>query len=322
MAAGQDRETGQGFMTEQGLAAERAEALETLRTPRDVLRFAISRFRAAGLVHGHGASRALDEAAFIILETLHLPVDQLEPFLDAQLLPGERARLIDLVARRIVTRKPAAYLLGCTYLNGERFIVDERVIVPRSFIAELFRSPELIGEDGLMTGISPIESVLDLCTGSGCLAILAAKLTGAPVDAVDLSGQALAVARQNVALHGLEDSVQVLEGDLYAPLPKGRRYDLIVSNPPYVDKDAMAALPPEYRAEPAMALDGGSEGIDIVRRIIEGAGDRLTPGGAILVEVGSQRERVEAAFPDLPFLWLDTEESAGEVFWLAAADLA
>ncbi|MBB5753886.1 50S ribosomal protein L3 N(5)-glutamine methyltransferase [Prosthecomicrobium pneumaticum] len=301
-------------------AADR-RAVETLVTLRDVLRYAVSRFRAAGLAHGHGASDAYDDAAFLVLEGLDLPIDRLEPFLDARLLPEEREKLVGLVAARVETRKPLPYLLGRAYIQGFRFRVDERVIVPRSFIGEILFSDGFAGDEtGLVPDREAVETVLDLCTGSGALAILAAHLfPNATVDAVDLSQDALAVAALNVAEHGLADRVSLHRGDLFAPLA-GRRYDLILTNPPYVDAEAMAALPAEYRHEPVMALAGGEDGLDIVRRILDAAPDHLTETGGLLCEIGTGREILEADYPDLPFLWIDTEESEGEVFWLAAAD--
>jgi ribosomal protein L3 glutamine methyltransferase len=299
-----------------------AEAADVLLTVRDCLRYAVSRFNAAGLVYGHGTTNAFDEAAFVVLEGLHLPVDQLEPYLDARLLPGERLRLAELVEARVATRKPAAYLLGRTYIQGIPFRVDERVIVPRSFIGELLLSDAFRnGDDMFVEDPAAVSSVLELCTGSGCLAILSAMVFGtAEVDAVDLSADALAVARLNVDESGLAGRIRLHHGDLYGPVA-GRMYDLIITNPPYVDAEVMSLLPPEFRHEPAMALDGGEDGLDLVRTIIDGAAAHLMPGGGLLCEIGTGRERLEEAYPDLPFLWLDTQESEAEVFWITARDL-
>jgi ribosomal protein L3 glutamine methyltransferase len=307
------------------LTPDTAEAARTLATVRDFLRYAVSRFNQAGLVHGHGAFSAYDEAAFLILEALHLPVDQLEPYLDARLLPNERLHLADLVYQRVTTRKPAAYLVRRAYMQGVAFYVDERTIVPRSFIGELLFSGLFSGQgEGLSLIDNPdaVSSALDLCTGSACLAILAARaFPSAAIDAVDLSPDALAVAAINVAEHGLEDRVNLLEGDLFAPLGK-RRYDLIISNPPYVDAEAMDGLPPEYQAEPRMALVGGdTDGMAIVRRILEGAARYLTPQGGLLLEVGTGRTALERLYPDTEFLWLETETSFGEVLWLSKRQL-
>ncbi|WP_293858598.1 50S ribosomal protein L3 N(5)-glutamine methyltransferase [uncultured Alsobacter sp.] len=299
-----------------------AEAADVLLTVRDCLRYAVSRFNAAGLVYGHGTTNAFDEAAFVVLEGLNLPVDQLEPYLDARLLPAERLRLAELVEARVTTRKPAAYLLGRTYIQGIPFRVDERVIVPRSFLGELLLSDAFRhGDDTFVPDPAAIGSVLELCTGSGCLAIIAAMIFGqAEVDAVDLSPDALAVAGLNVEESGHADRIRLHQGDLYAPVA-GRLYDLIITNPPYVDAEVMGMLPPEFRHEPAMALDGGEDGLDLVRRIVDGAAAHLMPGGGLLCEIGTGRERLEEAYPDLPFLWLDTADSEAEVFWITARDL-
>ena len=297
------------------------ERLELFATPRDWLRYAIGRFREAGLAFGHGATTAVDEAAFIILEGLHLPIDTLDPFLDARLLAGERKRLEDLIEARAATRKPAAYLLHRAYIQGVPFYVDERVIVPRSFLGELLMTA--FAEDNELTGDpEAVGSVLDLCTGGGSLAILAARVfPNAAIDAIDLSAGAIAVARRNVEEHEVVDRVRLLTGDLFQPLAD-ERYDLILTNPPYVDAEAVAAFPPEYAAEPRMAHAGGVDGLDLVRRILADAPSRLKPNGALLCEVGRGRELLMRDYPDLPFVWLDTEDSEGEVFLLRAADFA
>jgi ribosomal protein L3 glutamine methyltransferase len=297
-------------------------AADDLRTVRDFVRLAVSRFSEAGIVFGHGTNTALDEAAFMVLESLHLPVDELEPWLDARLTREERGRLANLIEQRVTTRRPAAYLLGRTYIRGVPFRSDERAIVPRSYLGELLAG-DLFGGEGFTLVEDPerVERVLDLCTGSGCLAILAAMIfPNSRVDAVDLSEDALALADENVADHDLVDRIELLQGDLFAPL-KGRRYDLIVTNPPYVDAEAMEALPAEYRHEPTLAFAGGPDGLDIVRRILAAAPAHLNPGGGLICEIGTGREILDAEYPHLPFLWLDTEESEGEVFWLSARDL-
>ncbi len=295
---------------------------DELVTLRDMLRYAVSRFRQAELVHAHGATTALDEAAYLILETLHLPVDQLEPFVDARLTRAEREALIGLIEARVTTRKPAAYLTGRTYIQGVPFRVDERVIVPRSYLGEMLFS-NLFGGEGftLIEDVHGVGRVLDLCTGSGCLAILAAHVfPNAEIDAVELSADALEVAKLNVAESGFEDRIELFKGDLFAPL-KGRRYDLIITNPPYVDAETMAQLPPEFLAEPAMALAGGEDGLDIVRRILKGARQHLTPTGGMICEIGTDREILDAEYPEVNFLWLDSAESSGEVFWVTAEQL-
>ena len=301
--------------------AARPLALE-LFTLRDVLRYAVSRFREAGLVHAHGATTALDEAAFLILETLHLPHDQLEPFIEANLTLAEREKLLGLIEARIETRKPAAYLTGRTYIQGVPFKVDERVIVPRSYIGEMLFTGLFGGEDfALIDDVHAVRSVLDLCTGSGCLAILAAHIfPNAMIDAVELSPDAAEVAKINIAESGFSDRIALFEGDLFAPV-KDRTYDLIIANPPYVDAQTMAELPPEFRAEPAMALAGGPDGLDIVRRILRQVGERLTMGGGLLCEIGTDREILDVEHPDVDFLWLDSVESSGEVFWVTKEQL-
>jgi ribosomal protein L3 glutamine methyltransferase len=290
-----------------------------LLTLRDLLRWSISRFHAAGLVFGHGSDNAWDEAAYLLLHGLHLPPDTLDPFLDARLLERERLRCVDLIHERINTRKPAAYLTGEAWLQGERFLVDERVIVPRSPISELLA-------EGLAPWIEDPDAVgrvLDLCTGSGCLAILAAHAFGnAAVDAVDVSADALAVAQSNIELHGLQDRVQALRSDLLAQVPADRRYDLIVCNPPYVNERSMKALPPEYRHEPRLALAGGADGMDLVRRILANAPDFMAPEGLLVLEIGHERAHFEAAFPELEPVWLDTAATTGQILLLRRAQLA
>ena len=294
-----------------------------LLTLLDFMRYAVSRFSEARLAFAHGTTDPVAEAAFLICEALHLHPDQFGSFANARVTAAEGKHILDLIGRRVTTRKPAAYLVNKIYMRGLPFYVDERVIVPRSFIGELLDS-HFAGDDGESASLMDpfnVESVLDLCTGSGCLAILAARhFPNATVDAVDISKDALAVAARNVAEHGLEDRVALHRGDLFAPLGN-KRYDLIISNPPYVDAEGMAALPPECRAEPKLAFDGGADGLDIVRRILDQAGRHLTPEGGLLCEIGRGRENLEAAYPQAPLLWLDTEDSEAEVFWIAAADL-
>ncbi len=284
---------------------------------RDWLRYAVSRFNQAGLAYGHGTSNALDEAAFLILHTLHLPIDELDPWLDARLLPSERGLLHAVIERRIATRKPAPYLTNEAWAGGYAFYVDERVIVPRSLIAELLSE----GLAGCVEDPAEVKSVLDICTGSGCLAILAAlSFENAIVEASDLSEDALAVARRNVDTYGLRGRVSLLRSDLFEA-HEGKRFDLILANPPYVTEASQSAFPPEHAAEPAMAHAGGTDGLDIVRRILAQAGRYLTPDGMLVVEIGTGRERLEQEFPDVPFMWLDTSEIQGEVFSLTADSL-
>ena len=288
----------------------------SLDTLGDIFRFAVRRFRAARLAYGHGTTNARDEAAFLVLEALRLPVDRLESYLDLRPSPAERTRLLTLIDVRVSLRLPAPYLVGAAYMHGMRFHADRRALIPRSFIGDMLADGVLpIGDAG------KIKRVLDLCTGSGCLAILAAlAFPRARIDASDLSAGALALARRNVKSHRLGDRIALHRGDLFAPLA-GQRYDLIISNPPYVDAKAMARLPTEYRHEPRLALAAGDDGLAVVRRILADAPRHLTRNGALLCEIGRGKKPLEAAFPRLPFLWLDTEQSEGEVFWISADQL-
>jgi ribosomal protein L3 glutamine methyltransferase len=298
---------------------ESDERLEAFLTPRDWLRYAVGRFLAAELAFGHGATTALDEAAFLILEGLGLPIDTLDPFLDAKLLRSEQARLLELIEARATIRKPAAYLVNRAYIKGVPFYVDERVIVPRSLIGELLMTA--FAEDNPLIGDpANVSSVLDLCTGGGSLAILAGRVfDNARIEAADLSADALEVAKRNVAEHGLGDRIAIKRGDLFAPVDDAR-YDLILANPPYVDQETISEFPPEYAAEPKIAHAGGVDGLDIVRRILREAPAHLTRDGALICEIGGARELVEREFPHLPFVWLDTEDTSGEVLLLRAAD--
>ncbi len=317
-------------MTKTSLGITAAEAAAELRTIRDLIRYGVSRFNEADIDYGHGTSNAFDEAVFMVLEGLNLPIDQLEPYLDARLTTAERQKVAGLLHARVDTRKPASYLLNKAYIQGIPFYVDERVIVPRSYIGEILFSGLIGGDDSgdddtddftLVEDPTAVERVLDLCTGSGCLAILAARIfPEAQVDAVDLSADALEVAKRNVADSGYEDRITLHQGDLFAPL-KNRKYDVIITNPPYVDADAMANLPPEFRHEPAMALASGDDGLDIVRRILKEAPKHLTPEGGLLCEFGTGREILEAEYPDLDFFWVETANSFGEVFWLTRDQL-
>ncbi len=297
--------------------------LDELITVRDWLRYAVSRFNAAGLIYGHGTQTALDEAAFLILTTLNLPVDALDPWLEARLTYSERAAIDRAIELRISTRKPAPYIVNAAYIRGHRFYVDERTIVPRSFIGELL-CDVIEGEaDGLVgTPRVRVTRVLDLCTGGGSLAILAAlAFPDARIIGTDISADALAVAQRNVADYKLGDRIQLVPSDLFAALA-GKRFDLIVSNPPYVTDAAVAAFPPEYRTEPKLAHAGGADGMDFARRILAEAGNHLAPEGQIIMEIGQGREALESKGPKLPYLWLATEESSGEVLSLTAAQLA
>jgi ribosomal protein L3 glutamine methyltransferase len=271
-----------------------------LATLRDWLRWAVSHFNEAQLAFGHGTADAYDEAAYLLLHALHLPLDRLEPFLDAQLTQLERARLAALLERRIDERVPAAYLTREAWLGEFRFYVDERVLIPRSYIAHLL-------PDGIAPFVgdaSNVKSALDLCTGSGCLAILLAHAyADADVDASDVSSDALAVAQRNVSDYGLAGRINLIRSDLFQNLPD-KSYDLVISNPPYVTAASMEALPPEYRHEPAVGLAGGDDGMDAVRDIVREAPRFLSHDGVLVVEVGNNRAEAEAAFPRMPFTWL------------------
>lgn len=291
--------------------------LVELVTLRDWLRYAVTRFNRAQLFFGHGTDNAWDEAVYLMLHTLALPLDRLEPFMDACIPIEERVTLLEVIERRVESRMPAAYLTGEAWLAGYRFRVDPRVIVPRSYFAALLA-------DGLSPWIDDPEAltrVADVCTGSACLAIMMAHtFPNAEVDAVDLSADALAVAADNVADYALEAQVHLHQGDALTPLA-GQRYDLILSNPPYVTAEAMAALPAEYRHEPEMALAAGDDGLDVVRSLIAQARAHLNPGGLLMVEVGHNRHLVEAAFPDLPLTWLSDDHAEDMIFMLREDEL-
>jgi ribosomal protein L3 glutamine methyltransferase len=287
------------------------------QTPRDLLRYAVSRFNGANLFFGHGSAEAFDEAVYLILHTLKLPLDRLDPFLDARLLPDEVAQVLSVIERRTVDRVPAAYITNEAWLGTYPFYVDERVLVPRSFIAELipqFFSPWVEDPDA-------VTNVLELCTGSGCLAIMLADAFGnSVVDAVDISTDALAVAGINIDKYELAARVNPIASDLYDNVP-AKKYDLIVSNPPYVNSASMGKLPPEYLVEPQIALAGGDDGMDLVRKIIAGAAERLSPNGILVVEIGNEYDYAEAAFGHLGLTWLTTSTGDDAVFLLRADQL-
>lgn len=289
------------------------QAARHLVSVRDLQRFAVSRFTEAQLFFGHGSANPKDEAAYLILYALHLPIHDLEPWLDARLLPQEIDAALALIRERVTTRKPAAYLTHEAWLGDFRFYVDERVIVPRSFIAEIMLN------DGLTPYVEYPELVhraLDMCTGSGCLAILAAHcFPDAEIDAIDISPDALAVAKKNVADYHLEERIRLLQSDLFATI-EGEKYDLIISNPPYVDAPSVETLPQEYLHEPPESLGSGDDGLDATRVILERATRFLNPHGVLVVEIGHNRDVLEANHPELPFIWLDTASGDGFVFLL------
>jgi len=284
----------------------------SLRTVRDLIRYAVSRFNAAGIALGHGTLDVYDEAVYLVLHTLHLPIDRLEPFVDAAVLDDERAAVLAIIDRRIDERLPAPYLTNEAWLRGRRFYVDERVIVPRSYIAELL-------DDSLAPWIDDpyaVEWALDMCTGSGCLAIAAAEtFPHAQVDAVDISQDALDVARINVDDYGLQDRVALHQSNLFEKLPPAQ-YDLILCNPPYVNTASMDALPAEYRHEPSLALAGGADGMDLIRPLLAQAADFLQPDGILVLELGHEKSYFEQAFPHLDPVWLSTSGGDDKVLLL------
>lgn len=288
------------------------------RTVRDLLRYGVSSLNEASAFFGHGSTSAYDEAAYLVLHTLHLPLDTLEPFLDARLTEAEISSVVEILDRRAKLRIPAAYLTQEAWLGEHRFYVDERVIVPRSFIAELLANQLAPWIDAP----EKVTRVLDMCTGSGCLAILAAlAFPQAQVDAVDISSDALAVARRNIADYKLGERVHLLQSDLFEGLGP-TRYDLIISNPPYVDKPSMIALPKEYRAEPEIALAGGDDGLVVIKSLLRRARSYLNRGGKLVVELGHNRAVLEHACPDLPFTWLAVSAGDEFVFMLDQDQLA
>jgi ribosomal protein L3 glutamine methyltransferase len=293
------------------------EAAHQLHTIRDWLRYAVSRFEEAGVFFGHGTQNSYDEAVWLIMAALHLPHDTLENFFDAVITEAERRKLAQLIERRVVERVPTAYLVREAWLGEFKFYVDERVIVPRSFIAELLREQLT----PWVENPEEITAVADICTGSGCLAILAAHaFPNAEVDAVDISDNALAVARRNVADYGLENQVNPIKSDMLTALA-GRQYDIILSNPPYVDAPSMEALPQEYRQEPGLALASGEDGLEHTHTLIEHAAQHLHPGGLLVVEIGHNRDVLEAAYPHLPFTWLEVSGGDEFVFLLTREQL-
>ncbi|SFR46533.1 [LSU ribosomal protein L3P]-glutamine N5-methyltransferase [Marinobacter daqiaonensis] len=289
--------------------------IDDLITVRDYLRFAASRFSEAGLYYGHGTDNAWDEAVLLVMRSVFLPLENNTLFLDARLTREERQRILERVDRRINERVPVAYLLNEAWFMGMPFKVDERVLVPRSPMAELIQKqlqPWL--------GDHPAERVLDLCTGSGCIGIAAATVfPEAEVDLSDISPHALAVAESNIDFHDLRERVRTLESDVFAGISDS--YDVILSNPPYVDAEDLAAMPEEFHREPRLGLEAGDDGLDIAHRILAGAARHLTPGGLLVVEVGNSWETLDEAYPELPFTWLEFENGGEGVFLLTREDL-
>lgn len=291
--------------------------LAELVTVRDWLRYAVTRFNRAGCFYGHGLSDTYDEAVYLILHTLALPLDRLEPFLDACIPGDEREDILEVIEKRAVDRLPAAYITGEAWLGEFRFQVDKRVIIPRSYFAELLH-------DGFSPWVQDPEAVtaaMDMCTGSGCLAILMAfAFPNAEIVAVDISQDALDVAAANIAAYGLEDRIRLVKSDGFAQVPE-QRFDFILSNPPYVTREAMDALPAEYLHEPGLALGSGEDGLDLVRKLLVDAPRYLAPEGLLAIEVGHNREIVEAAFPALSPTWLSAPSGDDKIFILEAGQL-
>jgi ribosomal protein L3 glutamine methyltransferase len=290
--------------------------IDELRTPRDLVRWGASRFNEAGLHFGHGTDNAVDEANVLVLHALHLPPGIPDDLMRANLTRAERRAVLELLRRRVEERAPAPYLTREAWFAGLSFYVDERVLVPRSLLGEWIErgfSPWLDGVE--------VRRALDLGTGSGCIAIACALVfPEAEIDAVDVSGDALEVARVNVERHGVEDRVSLVRSDLFQALP-GERYQLVVSNPPYVDAGELSRMPAEYHREPRLGLAAGPDGLEVVRRILLQAGDHLTDDGVLVVEVGASRHALERVYPGAPFLWLALERGEDGVFLLTAEQL-
>ncbi|WP_295480430.1 50S ribosomal protein L3 N(5)-glutamine methyltransferase [Sutterella sp.] len=293
------------------------DPIHNLKTLRDLYRWAVTEMENADLSYGHGSPDSCEDASFLICRALKLPFERFEMFLDAQLTHNELVRIVHLIDRRVHDKTPTAYLLKEAWLTGHRFYIDERALIPRSYIAELI-------EDDLAPWIEDpeaVESVLDLCTGSGCLAILAqGAFPNARVTGSDISRDALEVAKINRRDYGMEETLELVQGNLFENL-QGRRFDLIISNPPYVTTASMEALPGEYRHEPELALAAGEDGMDVVEHIVREAADHLTENGILIVEVGDGLEAVEAKFPGLPITWLSVSGGDDQVFMATAADL-
>ncbi len=289
--------------------------LEQLQTLRDFIRWGASRFNAAKLAFGHGTDNALDEAAALVLHALDLPNDLPDFYLEARLLNEEKQRVLEILERRIATRQPAAYLTHKAFFCGLEFYVDERVLVPRSPIAELIErrfSPWLDGVE--------VTRILDLCTGSACIAIACAyAFPEAKVDAVDICEDALEVAMENVLRHQLQDRVQLVQSDLYEHVTHD--YQLIVSNPPYVSEAEWEGLPPEYQAEPRIGLEAGPDGLACILRILKGASEHLAERGVLVVEVGASAQALRQRYPKVPFVWLEFARGGEGIFLLTAEEL-
>jgi len=294
-----------------------AQAAQELHTIRDWLRFAVSQFENSDIFYGHGTDNSYDEAVWLIMSALHLPMETLNNFIDARLTKPERDKLAQFIEQRITKHTPTAYLLKEAWLQGFKFYVDERVLIPRSFIAEL-----------LANDLSPwvefpemIESAADICTGSGCLGVLLANsFPNAAIDVVDISQDAIDVCNINIAKYGLENQITAIKSDMFSALA-GKKYDIIISNPPYVDAPSMAALPAEYQNEPQLALGSGTAGLDHTHTLLREAASYLNDDGLLIVEIGHNREALEAAYPNTIFNWLETSSGNASVFLLTKEQL-
>lgn len=289
-----------------------------LSTIRDWIRYAVSQFEVSDIFYGHGADNSYDEAVWLIMSGLHLPMDMLENFLDANITSTERDHLANLIEQRVTNHTPTAYLVKEAWLHDFKFYVDERVLIPRSFIAELLL------DDSLTPWIEfpeMVESAADLCTGSGCLGILLAHaFPDATVDVIDISPDAIDVSNINIANYGLEEQITAIQSDMFTALA-GKTYDVLISNPPYVDAPSMAALPTEYRNEPQLALGSGVDGLDHTHTILREAANYLTDEGVLIVEIGHNREALLKTYPAVTFVWLDTSAGDQFVFLLTKAQL-
>lgn len=295
-----------------------SDIAQELISLRDLIRWSVSEFNRSAINFGQGNDNAWDEAVYLLLYTLDLPIDTLEPYIDARLLLAERIKCVDIIKQRINTHKPAAYLTGEAWLQGFRFKIDERAIIPRSPIAELIME----SFDPWIDDVAGINNILDLCTGSGCLAILAAHMFDyADVDAVDISEQALSLAGENVVLHGLQDRVHLIQSDLFTGLATDKKYDLIICNPPYVNSDSMANLPAEFLHEPQNALAGGTDGMDLVRKILRSAPAYMTENAYLVLEIGHEKDFFEAAFPNLQAMWLSTQNASDQIVLIHKSQL-
>lgn len=291
--------------------------IDELFTIRDWLRYTVSQFEASDIFYGHGTDNSYDEAVWLIMSALHLPHETLNNFLDARILTTERIKLASLIEQRITQHTPTAYLLKEAWLQGFKFYVDERVLIPRSFIAEL-----------LSNDLSPwiefpemIESAADICTGSGCLGVLLANsFPNAAIDVIDISQDAIDVANINIQNYGLESQITAIKSDMFSALA-GKKYDLIISNPPYVDAPSMAVLPAEYRNEPQLALGSGVAGLDHTHTILREAANYLNDGGILIVEIGHNRDALLDAYPGIAFTWLEVSSGNQFVFLLTKSQL-